>query len=83
MSALVVNDALEFTALRDLLKLTDGNLAAHIATLEKRGYVKVEKAFVGKRPQTTYRITDRGRTLFEEHLDALEKMIKETRRVQR
>jgi DNA-binding MarR family transcriptional regulator len=81
MSALAVNDALEFTALRNLLQVTDGNLAAHITALEKRGYVKVVKAFVGKKPQTTYRITERGRKALEEHLDALETMITEFRRV--
>lgn len=80
MSALVVNEALEFTALRRLLGLTDGNLAAHVSVLERNGYVRVAKEFVGRKPQTTYRVTDRGRRAFERHLDALERLIKESRR---
>jgi len=83
MSALVVNDALEFTVLRDLLELTDGNLAAHIAVLERCGYLKVTKEFVGKKPKTSFKTSDRGRKAFEEHLDALEALIIRTRRGKR
>jgi len=78
MAALVANDAMDFTTLKQLLDLTDGNLASHIAALENEGYVKVRKAFIGKKPLTTYMLTAAGRKAFAEHLDALEKLIKHT-----
>ena len=78
MSALVVNDAMDFTTLREALDLTDGNLSSHVAALENEGYIRVTKAFVGKKPLTTYTLTPSGRKAFAEHLDALEKLIKQT-----
>lgn len=75
MSTLVVQDWVEFNALKSLLELTDGNLASHIAALEKAGFIEVKKEFVGKKPKTTYRITKPGRKAFEEHLNALEKLL--------
>ena len=78
MSALVVNDAMDFKTLKQSLDLTDGNLSSHIAALENEGYVRVTKAFVGKKPLTTYILTSSGRKAFAEHLDALEKLIKQT-----
>lgn len=76
MSALVVNDALDFNSMKESLDVTDGNLASHIAALENEDYVKVKKEFVGKKPQTSYSVTAAGRRAFTEHLDALEKLIK-------
>ena len=76
MSALVVNDALDFNALKETLDLTDGNLSAHIAVLEKNNYISVKKEFHGKKPLTTYAATAKGRKAFAEHLDALEQLIK-------
>jgi DNA-binding MarR family transcriptional regulator len=76
MSALMVNDELDFNAMKQTLDVTDGNLASHIAALEDEGYVKVKKAFVGKKPLTTYVVTAAGRRAFSEHLDVLEKLIK-------
>jgi DNA-binding HxlR family transcriptional regulator len=77
MSALVVNDAMDFNTLKRTLDLTDGNLASHTAALENEGFVKVTKEFVGKKPLTTYALTASGRKAFTEHLDALEKLIKQ------
>lgn len=76
MSLLMVNDSVEFNKLKDLLEVTDGNLASHITMLEKNNYVSVKKEFVGRKPLTTYSATTRGKKAFSEHLDALEKLIK-------
>ena len=79
MSILVVNDWVEFKTLKEMLDLSDGNLASHIKTLEKHEYIKVQKQFVGRKPQTTYAVTDLGRKAFTEHLDALEAIIKQSK----
>ena len=76
MSVLMVNDVTSFNDLKDLLALTDGNLAAHLRSLEESGYIAVEKQFVGRKPKTTYRATDAGRTAFTDHLNALEAFIR-------
>jgi len=76
MSILLVNDAIEFSELKDRLSLTDGNLASHISALEKLKYIDVNKQFVGKKPNTTYKATNVGRLAFNKHLDALEALIK-------
>lgn len=75
MSALMVNDAVSFNELKELLDITDGNLASHLKTLEENGYVKFQKAFVGRKTNTTYSITKTGEKEFTLHLDALTKMI--------
>jgi DNA-binding MarR family transcriptional regulator len=77
MSVLMVNENIDFNNLKEMLQLTDGNLASHIANLEKAEYIKVHKQFVGKKPQTLYSATTSGRKAFLEHLDALEKLIKQ------
>ena len=76
MSVLIVNDSISFNELKQLLELTDGNLASHLSTLEQAEYLNVQKVFIGKKTNTTYRITELGRQAFKAHLDALEKMIK-------
>jgi DNA-binding MarR family transcriptional regulator len=76
MSVLLVNDHAEFSELKDKLELTDGNLASHIAALEKLKYIVVTKQFIGKKPNTSYKATDEGRKAFNQHLDALENIIK-------
>lgn len=76
MSILMVNDWVEFATLKEMLNITDGNLASHITALEKAEYLQVKKQFVGKKPQTTYAATVLGRRAFKEHLDALEDLIK-------
>ncbi len=79
MSILAVNDKVEFAALKEMLELTDGNLASHISALEKLNYVEVTKQFIGKKPNTSYRITEAGRKAFTQHLNALEDLIKRTK----
>lgn len=76
MSMLVVGEYVDFGTLRDRLQVTDGNLASHLAALEKSGYVEVRKRFVGRRPNTSYAVTEAGRGAFARHLDALERMIR-------
>lgn len=76
MSVLMVNDSIDFNTLKDLLQVTDGNLASHSAALEKEGFIHIKKEFVGKKTLTTYSATKLGVKAFEEHLDALEKLIK-------
>jgi DNA-binding MarR family transcriptional regulator len=77
MSSLMVNDSMDFNALKELLDLTDGNLAGHTRALEQAGYIRVEKSFIGRKPNTRFSITPEGRLAFEQHLEALEKIIKE------
>ena len=76
MSAIYVNESLDFTRLKELLDVTDGNLAGHIHALEEAGYVSVQKQFIGRKPNTTYTITRNGRKDFQEHILVLEKIIK-------
>ncbi|MDT0650331.1 winged helix-turn-helix domain-containing protein [Autumnicola edwardsiae] len=75
MSALVVNETLNFNALKEYLDVTDGNLASHLKALEKVEFVGVDKSFIGRKPNTTYSMTRQGRQAFEEHIAALEKLI--------
>ena len=75
MSILMVNDWVEFKVLKEMLDLSDGNLASSITALEKLKYLKIKKQFVGRKPQTTYATTALGRKAFNEHLDALEALL--------
>ncbi len=76
MSVLMVNDSVDFNTLKELLQVTDGNLASHSKALEKEGFIHIKKEFVGKKTSTTYSATKVGIKAFEEHIDALEKLIK-------
>ena len=76
MSVLMVNEWVDFTEMKTLLDITDGNLASHSSALEKSEYIEVKKEFVGKKPKTSYRATERGRLAFKEHLSYLEKLMK-------
>ena len=76
MSALVVNDEVNFNELKELIAVTDGNLASHLKTLEENGFIKVQKGFVGRKTNTTYSVTKAGERAFRLHLDALEQMIR-------
>jgi len=76
MSALMVNDEINFNDLKELIQVTDGNLASHIRALEDSGYIKVNKGFVGRKTNTLYSATKAGEKAFRMHLDALEQMIK-------
>lgn len=78
MSVLMVNESYDFNSLKDTLDVTDGNLASHLKSLEENRLVMVKKQFIGKKPNTTYTITESGRKLFREHLNALEKLLKST-----
>ena len=73
----MVNDRVEFSSLKEMLDITDGNLASHISALEKLEYIEVQKQFIGKKPNTTYSVTRPGKKAFNEHLDALEKLLKQ------
>lgn len=75
MSVLMVNDWVDFTEMKNILEITDGNLASHSSALEKQNYIEVKKEFVGKRPKTSYRVTNLGRDAFSQHLTALEKLL--------
>lgn len=76
MSILVVNDWVDFNTLKKLLNASDGNLASHLVALEKKEYIRVKKEFVGRKPRTSYQVTELGKKEFQTHLDTLEKILK-------
>jgi DNA-binding MarR family transcriptional regulator len=76
MSVLVVNDWVEFNELKKLLEVTDGNLASHISALDKKGFIETRKKFVGKKPNTSFKVTENGRSAFQQHIRALEELLK-------
>jgi DNA-binding HxlR family transcriptional regulator len=76
MSALMVNDEVNFNELKELIQVTDGNLASHLKGLEESGFIKVQKGFIGRKTNTTYSATKAGEKAFKLHLEALEAMIK-------
>ncbi len=75
MSALMVNDKMDFISLKDLLGVTDGNLASHLKNLEKREYIGFEKDFVDRKPNTTYKASELGKKAFRNHINAIEKLL--------
>lgn len=77
MSVLVANESYDFNALKELLDVTDGNLASHLKALEKEEYITVIKSFLGRKPNTRYQATQAGREAFKKHLGALENLIKQ------
>lgn len=77
MSALIAGEAMDFNHLKELLGVTDGNLASHLKALEKEVFVEVQKSFVGRKPNTKYLVTKTGKSAFIKHIDALEALIKE------
>ena len=79
MSVLVTNDGYEFNSLKEILAITDGNLASHIKALEREKYISVSKSFVDRKPNTKYKISERGRNAFKKHLEALEAVVKQQR----
>ena len=76
MSVLMVNDSADFNTLKELLNLSDGNLASHIKALEEVRYISVNKKFIGKKPNTTYSASREGKKAFNAHLKELEALIK-------
>ncbi|WP_236138043.1 winged helix-turn-helix domain-containing protein [Mongoliitalea daihaiensis] len=79
MSVLMVNESYDFNAFKELLEVTDGNLASHLRYLEKQAYILVEKSFVGRKPQTSYRASSAGEEAFRKHLSYLEALINENK----
>ena len=81
MAALVTlesTDEVDFTYLRDLLEVTDGNLGAHLRKLEEAGYIAVNKTFIERKPRSFISATPEGRQVFQEHVASLESIIKNT-----
>lgn len=76
MSILMVNEEVNFNDLKQMLEVTDGNLATHLVNLEENGYIKIQKGFIGKKTNTTYSVTRAGEKAFNDHITALENMIK-------
>lgn len=76
MSILVVNEDINFNDLKQMLEVTDGNLATHLVNLEEQGFIKVHKGFIGRKTNTIYSITRTGEKAFQDHIAALEHMIK-------
>jgi DNA-binding MarR family transcriptional regulator len=77
MSVLMVNESVDFNEMKQLLEVTDGNLASHSAALEKKEYIEIKKEFVGKKPKTSYKATANGVAAFKAHLAALEKLMRQ------
>tara|TARA_Y100000813_G_scaffold193840_1_gene173568 strand:- start:171 stop:461 length:291 start_codon:yes stop_codon:yes gene_type:complete len=75
MSILSVNNWVSYKEIRDLLEVTDGNLASHIQSLEKINYLEIKKQFIGKKPLTTYKVTEIGKKAFKNHIEGLEKLL--------
>lgn len=79
MAALVALEAgneVDFTYLRDLLEVTDGNLGAHLRKLEEAGYISVNKVFEERKPRTYLSASAEGRKIFREHVAALQSILK-------
>ena len=76
MSVLMVNDEADFNTLKELLNLSDGNLASHIKALEELKYITVNKQFIGRKPNTNYSASKEGKKAFHAHLKSLENLIK-------
>ncbi len=75
MSVLMVNDSFDFNGFKETLNVTDGNLASHLRALEEKGMIRVNKQFIGRKPNTSYSATDSGKAEFQLHLKALENLI--------
>ncbi len=79
MSILMVNEQYDFNSFKEILEVTDGNLASHLKNLEGSGYISFDKTFVGRKPMTNYSATAEGRRAFQAHLDFLENLINENK----
>ena len=79
MSVLMVNEEVNFNDLKQILEVTDGNLATHLVNLEENGFIKVHKGFIGKKTNTTYLVTKSGEKAFNDHIAALETMIRKVK----
>lgn len=79
MSILMVNEQYDFNSFKEILEVTDGNLASHLRNLENSEYIRVEKSFAGRKPLTNYSATEEGRKAFQAHLEFLENLINENK----
>jgi DNA-binding transcriptional ArsR family regulator len=77
MSVLVANQRYDFNSLKELLDVTDGNLASHLKALEKEEYITVNKSFLGRKPNTRYVASALGIQAFKKHLQELENLIRQ------
>lgn len=80
LSILIVNDYFDFSSLKEVLGLTDGSLATHIKALEREKYIIVNKSFVDRKPNTRYKISEKGRQAFKKHLEAMEAIVRQQRK---
>lgn len=76
MSALIVNEHLDFNTLKRLLNATDGNLASHLKSLEKTGFITFKKEFIDRKPNTKYYVSKSGKEAFIKHIKAIESLLK-------
>lgn len=76
VASLAANEFLDFNTLKELLEITDGNLASHLKALEKEDLIAMEKSFIGRKPNTRYKISTYGRKALQQHLLAIEQLIK-------
>lgn len=79
MSVLMANAHSDFNSLKEILNITDGNLASNLKTLEKEKYISISKSFINRKPNTKYKATEKGKTAFRKHLDVLEALIRQER----
>lgn len=77
MSVLISNEDYDYNSLKELLNVTDGNLASNLKILEREKYIAINKSFVGKKTNTKYKASAKGRTAFQKHLEAMEALIKQ------
>ena len=80
ISVLAANESFDFNSIKELLSLSDGSLATHIKALEREKYISVTKTFVDRKPNTKFKATERGRTAFKKHLDAMEELIRQQKK---
>lgn len=80
ISILAANESFDFNSIKELLSLSDGSLATHIKALEREKYISVTKTFVDRKPNTKFKATERGRTAFKKHLDAMEELIRQQKK---
>lgn len=76
MSALVVNERMNFNSLKELLDVTDGNLASHLKSLENKQYIHMRKEFLNRKPNTSYEASREGIVAFKKHIQAIERLLK-------
>lgn len=80
MSVLVANDSYDFNSLKEIVEVTDGNLASNLKSLENEKYITFTKSFIDRKPNTRYKATERGRAVFKKHIDALEALVKQQKK---